>query len=87
MTEEEIYLIINDQARATLEDRHIVEEDIKKVIALAESVGNKLRQPDDSRFLAKRRLENYTLYVEYARDGDRFVLLTAYSHRGIMKLL
>jgi hypothetical protein len=87
MTGEEIQLVIGDQARTILEDRHIVEEDIKKVIALAETDGKKLRQSDGSRFLANRRLDNYTLYVEYARDGDRFVLLTTYSHRGIMKLL
>jgi hypothetical protein len=87
MTENEIQLVVSEKARAILEDRHIVEEDVRKVIAMAETDGKKLRQPDGSRFLANRRLGNYTLYVEYAPEGDRIALLSAYSHRGKMKLL
>lgn len=87
MTEEEIQLITDDKIKTIMEDRHIIEEDIKKVIALAETDGKKLRQPDCSRFLANRRLDNYNLYVEYTREGNNFTLLSIYSHRGKMKLL
>jgi len=76
-------LIINDQARALLEERHIYEDDIKAVISAAEESGEKLYQADSNHLLAKQRISNATFYVEYTPvvEGG-YEVHTAYSHRS-----
>jgi hypothetical protein len=74
-----------------LESRHILDDEVKMVIANAESTGEKLYQPKSDRFLAKKRVgtasdellgEAITYYVEYSvAEENTYVIYTAYSHR------
>ena len=82
MSWEEIKITMSDEVKQTLENRHIPEDDIKKVIDQAESDGKKLFQPDSDLFLSKRRLGNYTVYVKYSLQGDSYLVHTAYQHRA-----
>ena len=82
MTWEETKLSISDEVKQTLENRHILEDDIKQVIYQAEAEGNKLYQPDSNLFLSKDRLGNFTVYVKYSQDGDVYTVHTAYAHRA-----
>lgn len=82
MSWEEINLEITAEVKQILEDRHIPEDDIKKVIAQAEAEGKKLYQPDSSLCLSKSRLGNYTVYVKYSVQGDTYLVHTAYQHRA-----
>ena len=82
MSWEEIKLAISDEVKQTLEDKHIPEDDIKKVIDQAETEGKKLFQPDSSLCLSKSRLGNYTVYVKYSPQGDAYLVHTAYQHRA-----
>lgn len=82
MSWEEITLVISDEVKQILEDRHIPEDDIKKVIAQAEAEGKKLFVPDSNLFLSKNRLGNYTVYVKYSPQGEAFLVYTAYQHRA-----
>lgn len=75
--------VMKDEAVASLmEERHILDEDVKQVIYNAEVTGEKLYQREGDRYLAKMRLANATFYVEYSVASDGYVVHTAYSHRS-----
>ena len=76
-----IQLAMSDEVRARLEARHILDEDIRSVIAHAERTGRRLLAPDGDHFLASHRPTAVTYWVEYTRDGSAYVVLNAYSHR------
>jgi len=82
MSWEEIKLQVSDEVKKRLEDRHISEEEVKQVIDFAETGGEKLYQPEANRYLAKNRLKEVTIYVEYSTDEKGYIIHTAYSHRS-----
>jgi hypothetical protein len=65
-----------------MEERHILDDDVKQVIYNAEVTGGKLYQPEGNRYLAKMTLSNATFYVEYSITSDGYAVLTAYLHRS-----
>ena len=85
MTWEEIKLELSDEVRQRLEDRHILEDEVKQVINNAETEGEKLYQPDENRYLAKLRIGEATFYVEYAIKEDGYVVNSAYAHKAKIK--
>lgn len=82
MSWEEIKLQVGDEVKKLLEERHISEEEVKKVIDFAETKGEKLYQPEANRYLAKSRLGEVVIYVEYSTDEKGYIVHTAYSHRS-----
>jgi len=82
MSWEEIKLQVGDEVKKLLEERHISDEEVKKVIDFAETKGEKLYQQEASRYLAKSRLGEVTIYVEYSTDENGYIVHTAYSHRS-----
>jgi len=83
MVLEEINIKMVKEVKEKMEERHILEEEIKKVIRYAEETGKKLYRPEMDRYLAKLTISNATFYVEYypANEND-FIIHTAYSHRA-----
>lgn len=70
--------------KALMEDRHILEEDVRRVIEHAESTGMKLYQTETDHLLSKLRIYNAMFYVDYSpvKDAkDSYRIHTAYSHR------
>jgi len=82
MSWEEIKLQVGDEVKKLLEERHISEDEVKRVIDFAETEGEKLYQPEANRYLAKNRLGEVTIYVEYSTDEKGYIIHTAYSHRS-----
>ena len=82
MSWEEIKLQVGDEVKKLLEERHILEEEVKQVIDFAETGGEKLYQPEANRYLAKKRLKEVVIYVEYSTDEKGHIIHTAYSHRS-----
>ncbi len=78
---ERIRMEISDDVRATLEDRLILDEDLRRVIEIAERTGGKLLNRRTGHWLAHQRLNVITYWVEYTQEGDAFVVHNAYSHR------
>jgi hypothetical protein len=78
----EMKLQVSDEVKKRLEDRHISEDEVKQVIDFAETGGEKLYQPESNRYLAKNRLGEVTVYVEYSTDENGYIIHTAYSHRS-----
>ena len=63
-----------------MEERGIRDEDIRQVLAHAESSGEKLYVEGENRFLAKKTLENFTPNVEYTINGGEVEILDVYSY-------
>jgi hypothetical protein len=64
-----------------LEQRLILDEDIRQVITYAETTGRKLRHASDGRFLACHKAGSVTYWVEYGPVGNGYAVFSAYSHR------
>ena len=78
----EMKLQISDEIKKLLEERHILEDEIKQVIYYAESEGDKLYQPESNTFLAKLRIGNATFYTKYSVDGESYLVQSAYAHKS-----
>ena len=78
---EAIRLLIAADVQSRLEERLILVEDIQRVIEYAERTGRKLLNPATGHLLAHTRPTAVTYWVEYAPQGDTFVIYNAYSHR------
>jgi hypothetical protein len=74
-----------DEVADTLDERHILDEDLRRVIQNAEKTGEKLYQTDTDRFLSKLRVGDVTFYVEYSRIEKGYRIHTAYSHRFVLE--
>ena len=83
---EAIELQASDEVRQLLEERHVLDDEIKMVIHNAETSGNKLYQTEDEKYSGKSRIGNTTFYAEYSVAGDKiYTVHTAYSHRVELK--
>jgi hypothetical protein len=82
-----ITLNIPPEVQSRMEERHILVEDIQRVIAHAENTGKKLLNPPTGHFLAYHRPGNVTYWVEYSPmpQGNGFAIYNAYSHRMLVE--
>jgi len=78
---EKLRLTLSPEVRKRIDERRILEEDIRKVIYQAESSGKRLRSKENGNYLAYLQPANVTFWVEYVPDGDGFSVLNAYCHR------
>ncbi|MGD9210464.1 MAG: heterodisulfide reductase-related iron-sulfur binding cluster [Desulfobacteraceae bacterium] len=68
-----------------LEERRILLEDIRQVIAYAQGGGAKLRHPKTGHFKASYKPRHVTFWVEYTPNEKGFEVFNAYSHRMEVK--
>jgi hypothetical protein len=80
-----VNLKMSDEVTAMLEDRGILESDVREALAYAEGEGIKLYQEGSNRCLGKKRLGNFTVYVEYECADDSVEIFDVYSHRVMLK--
>ncbi len=78
-------LKMSDEIKSFMEVRHILDDDIKRVIDYAEKSGEKLYQMGKEVFLAKLRVKEVYFYVEYSPVEGGFLIHTAYSHRFLIE--
>lgn len=69
-----------DGVTDAMEERGINEDDIRAVLEYAESEGKKLYVEGEEHFLARKRIGNFSAYVEYSLNGDSVEVLNVYSH-------
>jgi len=75
----------SDAVKALLEERYILDDDIRRVIAKAEKTGRKLYRTDSDHFLSKLRIGQVYFYVEYSPAGEStYRIHTGWSHRFVM---
>ena len=74
-------LHIAPQVAALLNDRHILENDLRQVIHQAEATGKYLVNPANNHRLASHRPTRVTYWVEYEPSGEGYLVHNGYSHR------
>lgn len=82
---EDLNIIVSDSVRNKMEEQHILDGDIKKVIGHSESTKDSFFNPKNGHILGWDRLNNITFWVEYEKDQDAFKIVNAYSHRMEVK--
>ncbi len=78
---EKIRLNISEEVMRRIDDRRILENDIRKVIGYAERTGKKLRNNESGNYLAYCQPENVTFWVEYSPAEKGYNVHNAYCHR------
>jgi hypothetical protein len=76
-----VKVVIPESVRQVMEDAMILVDDVTKVIAYAESTGNKLKNTENGHYIAYLQPLKVTYWVEYAPQQDGFMVYNAYSHR------
>ena len=81
----EIILKISPEIEALMQDRMIVETDLKSAVNKGERDGKKFFNPKTGRYIASYRAGAVTYWVEYTPEDDGYRVHTAYSHRLLIK--
>jgi hypothetical protein len=68
-----------------MDARHILDDDVKRVIDHAEKTGQKLYEPGTDRLLSKLRVKEAYFYVEYSPVSGGFKIHAAYTHRFLLE--
>jgi glutamate synthase (NADPH/NADH) small chain len=76
-----IQLQLSEEVAARVDERLILEEDIRQVIAYAERTGNRFLNPATGHYLAYYKPANVTYWVEYTPTDAGYCIHNAYSHR------
>jgi len=74
-------LEMSESVRQLMINRHILEEDLIKVIEYAERTGDKLYQQDSDLFLGKLKMHTVYYYAEYSPIEGGHRIHNTYSHR------
>ncbi len=78
---EKIQLVVSEEVKDKMEERLILLEDIQRVIEHAERTGAKVYDPEKDCFIAYYKPGIITYWAEYKKEGEQYIVLTAYSHR------
>jgi len=74
-------LEISEEVHQILVDRHVLNEDLIKVIRYAEKTGEKLYRQDCNLLLAKLKMNTVYFYVEYSPVEGGYRIHNTYTHR------
>ncbi|HOT24114.1 MAG TPA: FAD-dependent oxidoreductase [Thermoleophilia bacterium] len=78
-------LVLAPGVEEMLEQRYIRPDEVHEVIVHSEKTGRRFVEPATGRLLASLVIGSVTYWVEYTREGERFVVHSAYSHRMEIK--
>lgn len=76
-----VCLIQTEEVAELLNSRHILQEDVQKVIFQAEQTGKHLINPHNNHRLASFKPVRVTYWVEYEVTPEGYVIHNGYSHR------
>ncbi len=78
---EQVVLMKKPEVSKLLEKRHILDDDLKQVVHLAEESGKKLFSPGSGEYLAKMRIGKATFYARYVPKDEGYEINSAYVHK------
>ncbi|NVN93453.1 MAG: 4Fe-4S dicluster domain-containing protein [Desulfuromonadales bacterium] len=78
---EKIALLMTPEVRRKIDERRILEADIKKVIDHAERTGKRLQSARNGLFRTYLQSENVTFWVDYTPAESGFTVHNAFCHR------
>ena len=74
-------LVLSSEVEDLLEQRFIRPEEVHEVIVHCEATGRRFADPATGRLLGSHAIGRVTYWVEYAPAGERWEIVSAYSHR------
>jgi Fe-S oxidoreductase len=74
-------LVIPETVQKEMENRYILLENIQAVLKNAESSRKRFYNPQNGDYLACLKIEHVTFWVQYAREAEKFLIRSVYSHR------
>lgn len=77
---EDIELILSQDMLRLLEERRILQDDVRQVLHKVAQTGRHFRHAD-GRLTASAELGDVTFWIEYRKQGQAAELITAWSHR------
>lgn len=72
-------LSFTDAAKAKLEEEGLQEADVRAVIGAAEESGEKMRNAEATLFVAKLKIEEKYVFVEYASAANGFEVVDTFA--------
>jgi glutamate synthase (NADPH) small chain len=78
---EKIVLLMTPEVRRKIDERRILENDIKKVIDHAEHTGKRLQSIKNGVYRTYLQSDNVTFWVDYTPADNGFTVHNAYCHR------
>ncbi len=72
-------IIINTEIQSIMEERGIRNEDLQEVVKSFHDAPH-LHDAEGKRFLAKKRLGNFTVNAEFVLSGDNLEICNVYSY-------
>jgi Fe-S oxidoreductase len=78
---EELKLVIPEDVAELLEQRRILEDDVRQVLFTVEQQGGGFVHGTDNRRIASTRFGEVTFWVEYRQQAEAYHLLRCWSHR------
>ncbi len=82
---EDLVLIVEAQVAALMDERRILEDDIRRVLHQALGRNTFFIHRDDGRRIASARLGQVTYWVEYRQTGEAYRIEGCWSHRMIVE--
>ena len=83
---EEVELAVSPEIRRVLEERRILDSDLRRVLEASRKQGRAL-VAEDGRHLASLRLGEVTFWVEYRPKERAVEIVNAWSHRMTVEVL
>lgn len=72
---------VTAEVAALLEERMILMGDVYEVLKAARASGEIVEEAGTKALIARHRLGNVTFWIKFTQEGDRYTLISAYSHR------
>ncbi len=76
-----VILELTAEIRGLMEERMILEEDIRQVLAHAQKTGKRIWNAGTEKYTAYYKPGSVTYWVEYSQSGDCYRIHNTYSHR------
>ena len=77
---------LSDEVRAKMEDRMILESDLIQTICAYRENGMAVYNESDDTLTASCRSGNVSFWIRFREKDDRYVILSAYSHRMTVRI-
>ena len=79
MKQQQLQVFIDDELMQTLQQNHILREDVEAAITACEQTGKRFADPFTGHLIGQLRIGQMTVWVEYGPDGTGFTLYKAYG--------
>jgi hemerythrin-like domain-containing protein len=75
----------SDEVKDIMKSMKISDQDIEEIIDYAEQFEDLIFEPKENIFLAKKKIGERTIYIEYLKKDNLYDIRRIYFHKAIIK--